>query len=327
MAGLDPWLCYYCGDCSTSCPRQAAPGEAMMTLRRYLTAQYDWTGISSKIHRSKAWNIGSLVVVGLLMLLLVAFYHLFVAGMEWGDFVSEADSMGMEHMFGMIATFTQIVLLISLFFLLSNAYRMYRFTMHGIGETGIPFHLYITEAWTFMVHAFTQKRFRECTDKSRWSSHWFLVAAYAAKFIILLFFLAWFQTDNIYPLHHPQRWLGYLMAAAFIIIPVEILISRIKKRKEIHKFSTHSDWIFPIMLLLTALSGLAIHIFRYLGLFSPAHFAYAIHMAISVPLLIIEIPFGKWSHMIYRPLAIYLQTVKEKALLQQLPSEGILDHV
>ena len=35
---LGPWLCFYCGECSKMCPRQANPGETMMALRRYLTA-------------------------------------------------------------------------------------------------------------------------------------------------------------------------------------------------------------------------------------------------------------------------------------------------
>ena len=32
-----PWLCFYCGECSKKCPREANPGETMMALRRYLT--------------------------------------------------------------------------------------------------------------------------------------------------------------------------------------------------------------------------------------------------------------------------------------------------
>jgi Fe-S oxidoreductase len=40
---------------------------------------------------------------------------------------------------------------------------------------------------------------------------------------------------------------------------------------------------------------------------------YVIHLAIAVPMLIIEVPFGKWSHLFYRPLAIFLAAVKEKA--------------
>ena len=39
--GLDPWICHDCGDCSTVCPRQTEPREAMMTLGvtwlRYMT--------------------------------------------------------------------------------------------------------------------------------------------------------------------------------------------------------------------------------------------------------------------------------------------------
>src|SRR5579883_1637094 len=46
VSDVGPWLCHYCGDCSEKCPRKAYPGEAMMALRRYLTAQYDWTGLS-----------------------------------------------------------------------------------------------------------------------------------------------------------------------------------------------------------------------------------------------------------------------------------------
>src|SRR5512136_1919097 len=52
---LEPWLCYYCGECSEQCPREAEPGETMMSLRRWLTAQYDFTGISRLFYRS--WKI------------------------------------------------------------------------------------------------------------------------------------------------------------------------------------------------------------------------------------------------------------------------------
>jgi hypothetical protein len=80
------------------------------------------------------------------------------------------------------------------------------------------------------------------------------------------------------------------------------------------------------MLLLTALSGLLVHIFRYLGFELTTHFAYTIHLAIAVPLLVIEIPFGKWSHLMYRPLAIYLQVIREKAKEVQQKKELVFEH-
>ncbi len=70
IGSLEPWLCYYCGDCSDACPRKADPAESLMTLRRYLSAQYDWTGISSLIYRSRVAEVGALAVVGVAVLFL-----------------------------------------------------------------------------------------------------------------------------------------------------------------------------------------------------------------------------------------------------------------
>lgn len=72
---LDPWLCYYCGDCSETCPRGAEPAETLMSVRRWLTAQFDWTGLATKFYTSKTWEIGSMLVVGLLVALAFAIYH------------------------------------------------------------------------------------------------------------------------------------------------------------------------------------------------------------------------------------------------------------
>ena len=40
---------------------------------------------------------------------------------------------------------------------------------------------------------------------------------------------------------------------------------------------------------------------------------YMVHLMIAVPMLIVEVPFGKWAHLAYRPLATYLNAVKTKA--------------
>jgi hypothetical protein len=34
-------------------------------------------------------------------------------------------------------------------------------------------------------------------------------------------------------------------------------------------------------------------------------------------MLVLEVPFGKWSHLAYRPIAMYLEAVKEKAMQMQ----------
>jgi ferredoxin len=312
---LEPWICHDCGDCSTTCPREAEPAQTMSTLRRYLAAQYDWTGLCSKIYRSKAWEIGSLLIMGIFVLFLIVFYHIYFAELELPDFT---EPMGMEHMFGIITYFTLAVIFLPLFFLLSHAFRMYWLTMRRGVEIKIPFRLYLAETKTYILHSVTHNKFRECPDKGRWAKHYLLALGCVLMLAILVFFLEWFQTDNIYPIYHPQRWVGYLITIFIVLGTVDILINRIRKRKGIYKFSETSDFTLPILLLLTALSGTAVHIFRYLGMELTTHYAYALHIIIAVPMLVIEIPFGKWSHMIYRPLAIYFQAVKERALKQKM---------
>ena len=323
--GLDPWICHDCGDCSTVCPRQTEPREAMMTLRRYLASVYDWTGIASKINRSKRWHIGFLSFAAALFLLLVVLYHVYVVNMSLSDFTST--SMGLEHMFPMMTYFTLGVILFPFFILMTNAFRMYRLTVHQKETIRSPLSQWLVEIKTFMLHFFTYKKMAECpTEKGRWAKHLLLGLGCMGMLILLVFSLRWFQTDQIYPVYHPQRWIGYLAAAFLIFGTVDILIGRIKKEKEIHKSSDFRDWNFPILLLATAVSGIAVHIFRVLGLELTTHYTYAIHMMIAVPMLVIEMPFGKWTHMIYRPLALYFQSLKERTQ-QQESSEGVPEYV
>lgn len=316
-ASLEPWLCHDCGDCSITCPRQAEPRESMMTLRRYLVAQYDVTGLASKILASTAGEIIALSVVGLFVFALVLFYHLVYKEipMSVSEFVTTP--LGLEHMFPTITYFTMVVFLIPLVLLTLNILRMHRWTMRSMESVKIPFRLYLSEARSLLLHAVSHQNIRKCLQeihRRRWTKHWLLGLAVSLMLVIKFFFLDWFQTDEIYPLYHPQRWLGYLVAAILIYVPVDILIGRIKKQEEIYKFSEPSDVILPVMFLLVAVSGLAVHVFRYLEFALTAHLLYAVHLAIAVPLVLIELPFGKWSHVVYRPMALYFQAVKERAL-------------
>jgi uncharacterized membrane protein YfcA len=125
--------------------------------------------------------------------------------------------------------------------------------------------------------------------------------------------LGWFQTDEIHPVYHPQRWLGYYATAALVYGAVVMLVGRIRKRETLHKVSHHSDWLFPAFILVGALTGILVHIFRYAGWPWPTYAIYVIHVMAMVAMLDAEVGIGKWTHMIYRPLAIYLMKVKQRA--------------
>ncbi|MGB9591384.1 MAG: hypothetical protein ACPL1K_02590, partial [Candidatus Kryptoniota bacterium] len=52
------------------------------------------------------------------------------------------------------------------------------------------------------------------------------------------------------------------------------------------------------------------------------YYTYIAHLVVLTPMLVLEVPFGKWSHLAYRPIAMYFEAVKEKAI--QSEQEGTL---
>ena len=322
MNQLDPWLCYYCGDCSATCPKEAEPGETMMAARRWLTAQYDWTGLARKFYTSPVWEIGSIVALAACVVLI----FVFLSGPMITDHVALNTFAPVQQIhYGdlLLATFLS-------FFLLSNIFRMYIQTLMKGRDYEIPFSIYISEAWNLIYHFITQMRFEKCDEdqkgflhKKRWRNHFFLVTGYVLMFALVVGFLPWFQTDNIYPLYHPQRWLGYYATIALLYSSTDILIGRILKSHQMHRFSHLSDWIFPILLLLTTASGILVHTFRYLNMPLPTYYSYTAHLAILTPMLVLEVPFGKWSHLAYRPFAIYFQSIKSAALKHHTAQEAL----
>jgi len=198
LRGLDPWLCHDCGDCSTTCPRDAEPRQSMATLRRYLTAEYDWTGLSGRILRSAAFEIMALSTAALAVLALIIWYHLTIVRLDLETFRSTP--MGIDHMFPRIVYFTTAVFLIPAFFMLSNIYRMHRLTMRS---AAIPFRFYAAEAKALVVNTLAHLEILKCAAADRrkkWTMHWMMAAGCVLLVFVQFFFLRWFQTDKIYPL-------------------------------------------------------------------------------------------------------------------------------
>jgi quinone-modifying oxidoreductase subunit QmoC len=304
---LDVWACYYCGDCSADCPRGADPGETMMALRRYMTSVYDWTGISRLLYTSRVREITAVLLSGLVAVAFFYFSGAFTPERMVTDHVSVNTFMPVEWMH--LADWAMAAVLT--FFLLTNTFRMWRMTMVG---TKAPLSLYISKLNTFVMNAATQKKWRECekpNTRGRWLKHFILVPAYVAMFVIVMFFLESLQVDTSQ--FTGVSILGYVIAAILLYVSGDAMISRLRKKEEIHKYSHDSDWMFLILLFLTSLTGILMHLFRVMDWPLPTYYMYVIHMAVVVPLLVLEVPFMKWAHLMYRPLALYLKEVKEAA--------------
>lgn len=316
---VDPWLCYYCGDCSEKCPRDANPGELMMTLRRYLTNFYDWTGLSGKLYRSKALHIG------VVLFLFTAVITAFLVFAQVPDLNSPEVKTYLEQQGGatvplnlyaptsLISLLDHIQLILLSVFLLSNLFHMYYRVVLKDKTLKIPLYLYIKEAFGALWNFFTQWRFKSCDRKLYWVSHLLIMSSYLLMFAFVVLFLDWFQTDKIHAITHPQRWLGYYITFGLVFATVYYFIGRFKKKEPIFKFSHHSDWIFITLLFLISITGILIHIFRINGMATATYYVYALHLAVEVPMVFTFVAFSKWSHLAYRPLAIYLANLKKSA--------------
>ncbi len=314
ITSVDPWLCYYCGDCTATCPREADPGELMMSIRRYLTAQYDWTGLSKKFYTSKVWEIAAIFILAMTVLLLFVFLH--------GPMTTEltADGGVQLNTFAPwkaveIGDWTMAALLS--FFLLSNVLNMF-LKITKKAKVKIPIKLFFTELWSLIFNFATQWKFAKCeTDElsfwqrvkkgkyNYWLVHFLLMSSYALLFAMIVGFLGWFQTDNIYEWWHPQRLLGYYATFGLGFGIIYFAYHRYKKQSEKSKNSHYTDWTFLILLFFTTLTGILVHFFRIYGMVYPTYYMYVFHLMILFPMLMIEVPFSKWSHLAYRPFAIY----------------------
>ncbi len=305
---VEPWLCYYCGDCSESCPRDARPSDTMMAARRWLTARYDWTRLAGIFYRFGWVQIAAILLVALVVMAAFAIYH--------GPVVTSHVALNTFAPVAGVELVDRIAAGILAFLLISNAIRMAWSFMGGSQMLKVPVRIYAQQVPQFISHYFTQRRWRRCStapSRKRWMAHLLLFSGYVSMQILVELLLGWFQTDTVYPFYYPQRLWGYYAAATLLYGTGYFLVSRWRKLKPMHQTSEVSDWLFVGLIFLVALTGILVHIFRLSGLPLATYITYAIHLAIAASLIAIFVPFGKWSHLLYRPLALYLTAVKQAA--------------
>lgn len=306
---LEPWLCYYCGQCSEQCPREAEPGETMMSLRRWLTSRYDFTGISRLFYRSWKAEVGAIVVLALLTALGFLIYGLNTGDIRVYDGPNAFLRSSAVHVFDWSMAGV-LVLLLGI-----NAARMWWFTVGSRGDIRVPLSSYIKGLFALPVHFFTQKRYAECGEKMPWLIHLTLMLSYVVMFTLIMFFLHDMQKGP--EIDWRFHGFGYAASAGLIITVIWALHGRLKKARTVHKHSHESDWIFLVLLLYVAVTGVAQHALHRLGFELAANVAYVVHLAGVVPMLVLEVPFSKWSHLAYRPLAMFFSILVADALREK----------
>jgi ferredoxin len=297
---LKPWLCYYCGECSAYCPQQAQPGELMMSLRRYLINRYDWTGLSGLFYRNLAAYIIAFlfVIAGLL--------GLFFSGL-W----DQNEWMHYGHLFEITA-----IAGVSTVILLPNIMRMWYSTVWKRTKT-LHIKAYLLAIPELLVHMFTQKRTLSCNNeienKIWWLEHFIVMIGYVGLLFTTIV-LDWFTATNILIIV-----LGYILSAVVFVVSFDFVIRRLRKNTEKSSFSHPSDWFFVIWLLLVGLSAFTVRLMIDLGALSANFWVYLLHLTVLVQWALIIVPFGKWTHFLYRSFAMYFDKIVKSITLTEAP--------
>ncbi|MCX6320450.1 MAG: 4Fe-4S dicluster domain-containing protein [Bacteroidia bacterium] len=287
-SSLKPWLCYYCGECSTHCPQTANPGELMMSLRRWLTSEYDWTKLSGLLYRSLSLTIIAFIItaVGVITFSALENFNL-------------KTIMHFGHNFEMIAIASVFGLI-----LFPNIVRMWWFIILK-PKIKAPLSKYLAGLWELILHMFTQKRALDCDDnRFRWFEHFILVLGYLGLLFTTVF-LDWFSSEKLFIIVF-----GYVVSITVFIVTIDFVSDRIKKSNEISKFSQPSDWLFVIWLFLMGITAFSVRLFIDIGLIENNIWLYLFHFIILVQWALIIVPFGKWTHFLYRSFAMYFAKIK-----------------
>ncbi len=307
---LEPWLCYYCGECSEQCPKDAQPGETMMSLRRWLTSRYDFTGLSSLFYRSWQWEVIAIILTALATGLGFTLFGLSQGSIDHYDGPNAFLPSGSVHIFD----WSMAAVLMAL--LAVNAFRMWQFTMGG-DSNRIPIRSYLAGLYALPLHFFTQRQYGQCARTRPWALHLALMLSYVTMLVLIMFFLRVMQDGPA--IDWRVHAFGYLASIGLIATVIINLRGRIKRSSPQHKHSHESDWIFLILLLVVAVTGVLQHLLHRGGLDVAANVAYIIHLMGVVPMLVLEVPFSKWAHMLYRPLALYFIQVRAHATAVSTP--------
>ena len=260
-----------------------------MALRRWLTSVYDWTGLSGLLYKS-------------LPISLLAFILAFagVIGFSAYQNFKLESIMHFGHYFEMFAIGTVFTVII-----LPNIVRMWWLTIYK-PELKVPIANYFKAFGELIVHMFTQKRTLGCDDsQTRWFMHLLLVSGYLLLLLITVVF-DWFHAENILVIGF-----GYLLSAIVFTITVVFVSGRIKKKAEVSKHSQSSDWFFVIWLFLLGLSSLLVRLFIDMEIIETNIWMYLFHLTVLVQWALIIVPFGKWTHFIYRSFAMYFDKLKK----------------
>jgi ferredoxin len=306
IASREPWLCYACGECSDTCPRQAGPGEYMAALRRYAISSYEPTGITRLMFKSN----GLFILVTLVISLFLGFFLLTLKPeYEVQRWIFQYLPYAVIHNMG-LAIFG-LTGLSMIWGVGSMTVKLNRSSEKG-KKSGVGFFRSVSLVIGEMA---TMDRYRNCDmeDDSFWKTKpwfkqpWFVHWSVMWGFIGLLVAtsLDFILKDPATTIWWPSRVLGTLAGLLMIYGSSQAINYRLKKITKIFSQTRLADWSFLWFLWIAGVTGFWLEAGVTFGADNLAyHIVFVLHTVISMELVLL-FAFSKFAHALYRPLALF----------------------
>jgi nitrate reductase gamma subunit len=318
-ASRELWLCYYCAQCSDTCPREAEPGAFMASARRFAIANFDPTTIARRLYRSAAftWTLLALVFAALLAILLAG-----SPGWPTGRVTSQALLTFVPYEtihwlgigVGVAAVAITAATLVNMFWAISRAPAP-----GGLGRPPsrpevFPLTAALAALKTTAAELVGQRRYRDCDSQKpgspaplplrRWFVHYSIMMGMVglALATVLDYF---FKTPGSYvPIWSPVRLLG-TVAGVFLLYGATVaIVQRLRKTDKYYAQTMLSDWLFLGFLWAIGVTGFVLELADYATLTGWVGIVFLIHIALAFELILL-LPFTKLAHIVYRPAAIW----------------------
>jgi quinone-modifying oxidoreductase subunit QmoC len=134
--------------------------------------------------------------------------------------------------------------------------------------------------------------------------------------------IEWQDNELSLPIWDPVKIIGNVGGIALLVGLAQTL--SIWRRRPAADRATYSDWFFPGLLALTAVTGFLTEILRFAGV-RMAYPAYAVHL-VFVFALFVYFPFSKFAHVMYHPAArAFGRQIRRKPAPAVAPTASPLD--
>ena len=315
----DIWLCHNCGDCTTYCPRGAAPGDVMAAIRSASITEYAQPKALAKAvndPKKLPWLLG-IPAIWFAVLAYITMVHgdvmtkIFnVFGIGWAHIqegvIAQADFFStwfVDLTFVPLAGAVVIIFLLSLRRFITDIHE--NAVMEGkTDKKNIDYKALVQALVNVVPKILKHEKFNECeTNKERATPHMMVLFSFIGLFIVTAVFfivLYVFQTPGPYSQLNPVKWLANIAGVALVIGSGLMIKSRLDNKDQI---TTYKDWYILGVVFALGLTGMLTQMARLAHLEWTSYILYYLHL-IAIFNLFAFLPFSKMAHLVYRTTAM-----------------------